>query len=81
MSCSPYQLQVQSYLRESLSLVMPDKSITFKRIIGVQEDKVISRFVIDFKKSVYFPENYPELHEFYKQMYQMLNEQIVLKKI
>lgn len=76
----PKGFQVDA-IPKSLSLVMPDKSITFKRIIGVQEDKVISRFVIDFKKSVYFPENYPELHEFYKQMYQMLNEQIVLKKI
>lgn len=76
----PKDFQVDA-LPKSLSLVMPDKSITFKRVIGVQENKVISRFVIDFKKSIYFPEDYPELHEFFKQMYQMLNEQIVLKKI
>lgn len=76
----PKGFQVDA-LPKSISLVMPDKSITFKRIIGVQEDKIVSRFVIDFKKSIYFPEDYPELHEFYKQMYQMLNEQVVLKKI
>lgn len=68
-------------LPKSINMVMPDKSITFKRITGVQENTIVTRFVIDFKKSIYFPEDYPELHEFYKQMYQMLNEQIVLKRI
>jgi hypothetical protein len=68
-------------LPKSISMVMPDKSISFKRIIGEQDGKVMVRYTIDYQKSMYFKESYPEFHEFFKKMYEMLNEQIVLKKI
>jgi hypothetical protein len=38
------------------------------------------RLNIDHKKSIYFKEEYADFHEFCKKMYEMLNEQIVLKK-
>jgi hypothetical protein len=67
-------------LPKNISLVMPDQSISFKRI-AVEQDGVISiRYNVDFKKTVYFKENYADLREFYKKMFEMLNEQIVLKK-
>jgi hypothetical protein len=68
-------------LPKSVNMVMPDKSISFKRIIGEQDGKVMVRYTIDYQKSMYFKESYPEFHEFFKKMYEMLNEQIVLKKI
>jgi hypothetical protein len=67
-------------LPKSVSMVMPDKSISFKRVTGEQDGKVMVRYTIDYQKSMYFKENYPEFHEFCKKMYEMLNEQIVLKK-
>jgi hypothetical protein len=67
-------------LPKSMIITMPDKSITFKRILA-QEDGVISaRYSVIYNKSIYFKENYPDFHEFYKKMYELLNEQIVLKK-
>jgi hypothetical protein len=30
---------------------------------------------------LFFKENYAEIHDFYKKMHEMLNEQIVLKKL
>ena len=64
----------------SKTYVMPDKSITFQRIIVESEGVISIRYVIDFKKSIYTTDEYPYLRQFYKQMYELLNEQIVLKK-
>lgn len=67
-------------LPKSVSMLMPDQTITFRRIVGEQDGTIVIRYLIDFKKSVFFKENYPELRDFYKKMYEMLNEQIILKK-
>lgn len=67
-------------LPKSISLLMPDTSIKFKRIVAEQEGYIMIRYLIDFKKSYYIKEDYPLLFAFYKKMYEMLNEQIILKK-
>jgi len=67
-------------LPKSLALQMPDESIICRRFIAEEGGVIVARFVIDHKKSIYFKENYPEFHEFCKKMYEMLNEQIILKK-
>lgn len=67
-------------LPKSVSMAMSDKSIVFRRVVGEQEGTIIVRFSIDYKKSIFFKEDYPELHEFYKKMQEMLDEQVVLKK-
>ncbi|MDF2434413.1 MAG: hypothetical protein JWP44_4044 [Mucilaginibacter sp.] len=65
---------------KNITMSMPDKSMVFKRIVAEQDGSIVVRYSIDYNKSVYFKENYPELHEFFKKMHEMLNEQIVLKK-
>ena len=67
-------------LPKSASMVMPDGSITFKRIVNEEDGVIALRYIIIYKKSIYFKESYPEFHDFFKKMYEMLNEQIVLKK-
>lgn len=67
-------------LPKSTSMTMPDNSIAFKRLVAEQDGSIVVRYVLDYRKSIYFKENYPELHEFFKKMVEMLNEQIVLKK-
>ena len=68
-------------LPKSVALVMPDKSIVCKRLVGEQDGAIMIRYLIDFKKSLYFKEDYPDFYEFFKKMTEMLNEQVVLKKI
>lgn len=63
-----------------VSLVMPDQSITFKRMVMENEGQIIVRYSIIYKKSIFFKEEYPDLREFYKKMHELLNEQVVLKK-
>ncbi len=67
-------------LPKSVTLVMPDKSFSFKRMVLEQDGSIVIRYVINYNVQEYSKDNYPDLHEFFKQMNDMLNEQIVLKK-
>jgi hypothetical protein len=67
-------------LPKSVSMGMPDGGIVFKRIVAEQDGSIVVRLSIDYKKSLFFKENYADLHEFFKKMHEMLSEQIVLKK-
>ena len=74
---SNYKIDV---LPKNINLMMPDSSITFKRVVNEQDGVVTVRYVINHKKSLYFKSDYPEFYAFYKKMFELLNEQIVLKK-
>ncbi|MBB3054798.1 DUF3857 domain-containing protein [Mucilaginibacter gotjawali] len=67
-------------LPKSASMVMPDKSISFKRIIAEQDGSLLVHYVIDIRKAAFNVSEYPGIHDFYKKMFDMLNEQVVLKK-
>ncbi|HEX3387100.1 MAG TPA: DUF3857 domain-containing protein, partial [Mucilaginibacter sp.] len=67
-------------LPKTLTIVAPDKSIIFKRTVAEDSGTLMIKYVIIRNKSIYFKEDYPDLREFYKKMYEMLNEQVVLKK-
>jgi len=67
-------------LPKNLNIAMPGNDIIFKRTVGELEGEVAVHYVIDFKRTKFSRDEYPELHAFYKKMYEMLNEQIVLKK-
>jgi len=65
---------------KNVSMAMPDTSIVFRRKFVEQDGTIVARILIQFKKTVFFAEDYPALFDFYKKMYDMMNEQIVLKK-
>ncbi len=67
-------------LPKSVSMVMPDKSFSFKRFVAEQDGKIIIRFTISYNVAEYSKDNYPDLFGFFKKMHEMLNEQIVFKK-
>jgi hypothetical protein len=67
-------------LPKSISLVMPDKSITCNRMVVEENGTIMIRYLINFNKALYFKGDYPELYAFYKKMHELLNEQVVLKK-
>ncbi|GAB3932921.1 DUF3857 domain-containing protein [Mucilaginibacter myungsuensis] len=68
-------------LPKSTSLVMPDKSISFRRLVFEEDGKVSVRYTVDHKKVIHFKEEYDLMFDFYKQLHELMNEQIVLKKI
>jgi hypothetical protein len=67
-------------LPKSATMTMPDGSITFKRYVAAENGTLMVRYVIDHKTTLYSKDSYPDFREFYKKMYEMLNEQVVLKK-
>jgi len=67
-------------LPKSILLSTLDGNISFKRVVNQQDDIITVRYVINHKKTIYFKNEYSAFSEFYKKMYEMLNEPIVLKK-
>ena len=65
---------------KNATMMMPDSSISFKRTVNQQDGVIVLHYAVNYKKTLFFKENYADLHEFYKKMYEMLNGQIVLKK-
>jgi hypothetical protein len=82
ITCSykiPENYKVET-LPKNINLVTADKSVAFKRVFGEDDNRISMRVSIDIKNTIFFKENYQELREFYKKMFELLNEQIVLKK-
>jgi hypothetical protein len=67
-------------LPKSISIVMPDQSITCRRMVVEQDGSIMVRYSINYNKIIYGKDNYPDLQVFYKKMHELLNEQVVLKK-
>ena len=67
-------------LPKNIRMIMPDTSIIFSRLIQVTDNELSVRIQLDIKKPIYSVEEYPYFQEFYKKLFEMLNEQIVFKK-
>ena len=67
-------------LPKNVKMIMPDTSIILQRIIQPGQNGIDFRITLDFNRSYYTAGAYPIFHEFYKQLFNKLNEQIVIKK-
>jgi hypothetical protein len=67
-------------LPKNMTMIMPDTSIIFTRHMQAEDNTLNTRVSIQFKKTFYPAQYYPEFQEFYKKMLAKLNEQIVIKK-
>lgn len=67
---------------KSVQLVNRDKTMLLTRQLFKDEPnkRIIARLILDFSKSLYPAEEYGDIKEFYKKMFELLDEQIVLKK-
>ncbi len=68
-------------LPKNVKMIMPDTSIIFTRQIKTNNDLMNMRITLEFKKPVFTAEEYEFFREFYKKLFAMLNEQIVIKKV
>jgi hypothetical protein len=72
------------YITESLpktiTILMPDQSIMFKRFTAQENGVILIRYTIIHKSEYYPAKEYQNLRGFYKKMYELLNEPVVLKK-
>jgi len=65
---------------ENISMTTSDNGIVFNRTIQVESNLLNVRMTIEFKKTFYTADTYPEFKEFYKKLFDKLNEQVVIKK-
>ncbi len=67
-------------LPKSMKMIMPDSSIVLTRLLQTEDGSLDFKISLDFLKSSYDAKDYPLFHEFYKKLFSLLNEQIVIRK-
>jgi hypothetical protein len=68
-------------LPKNIKMIMPDTSIIVTRTSQVVDDNMLSfRINLEFKKPYYSTGEYDGFKEFYKKLFDLLNEQFVIKK-
>lgn len=67
-------------LPKNMRMIIADTSIVLTRILQKDDNILSFRVTLDFKRPVYAADEYPDVKEFYKKLYEALEEKIVLKK-
>lgn len=67
-------------LPKNMKMIMPDTSIVITRISQALNDRLSMRIILEFKKPFYTAAEYEGFKEFYKKLFDMLNEQFVIRK-
>lgn len=75
----PENLEFES-VPETVSLIMPDTSIIFKRFISMEKNTINVRMTVDYKRPYYTAAAYPDFFAFNKMLLSKLNEQVIFKK-
>ncbi|MEQ1796825.1 MAG: DUF3857 domain-containing protein [Lacibacter sp.] len=67
-------------LPKNIKMIMPDTSIVLQRFMQKNENSISFRITLEIKRPTYYADEYPDFKEFYAQLFERLNEQIVFKK-
>lgn len=67
-------------LPKNIKMILPDTSIVVSRMSVVNGNMLQTRITLDFKRPVYAAAQYAELQEFYQRLFELLNEQFVVRK-
>jgi hypothetical protein len=67
-------------LPKNMKMIMPDTSISITRLSQANGDRLSMRITLEFKKPFYGANEYEGFREFYKKLFDLLNEQFVFKK-
>jgi Domain of Unknown Function with PDB structure (DUF3857)/Transglutaminase-like superfamily len=69
-----------SELPKNVKMILPDTSIILTRSTQKDGNLISFRLVLTFKASGYSADSYPYIKEFFKKLYEVFEEKIVLKK-
>jgi len=67
-------------LPKNIKMIMPDTSIVFTRKLSASGNTLSTQVILEFKAPYYLNQDYDYFKEFYKKMFDFLNEQVVFKK-
>jgi hypothetical protein len=70
-------------LPKGINVINPERTISFIRQLQYSENSsmIIGRIRIDFNQTLFYKEDYEIIRQFFKQMVDLLNEPVVLKKV
>ncbi|MBL7699158.1 MAG: DUF3857 domain-containing protein [Chitinophagaceae bacterium] len=68
-------------LPKNIQLVNNSRTVTFTRQMFQEKSQLLAVIKVDINKSIYNINEYPEVKDFFKQMINLMNEQVVLKKL
>ena len=74
----PDNLQIES-LPKKIKMTTPENSMSVYREVELKEKNVEINMIIEINKTIYTADEYDVVKEFYKRMFDLLNEPIVLK--
>jgi hypothetical protein len=67
-------------LPKNTRISLEDKSLVVTRMVAAENGVLNTRITLEYKRPFYTTGEYPQLKEFYKKMYSLLDEQFVIKK-
>lgn len=67
-------------LPKNIRMITQDTSIILERVMQSGDGQLRYRIAVDFKRPVYFADEYDTFKEFYKRLFATLNEQVILRK-
>lgn len=67
-------------LPENITMATADRGIIFNRTVNADGNLLNIRITVEFKRTFYPADSYPDFREFHKKMFDKLNEQVVIKK-
>lgn len=75
----PVEYQFEE-LPKNLTLIMPDTSIIFRRLVEASNGRINFRITLEFNRPSYEIDEYDYFREFYKRLFDALNEQIIFRR-
>ena len=67
-------------LPKNVRMITPDTSLVFTRYVQKEKNQVMFRINVDFRKPFFAVDEYPYFKEFYKKLFDLLNEQFIVRK-
>jgi hypothetical protein len=75
----PATFQVDN-LPKNIIVRAPDSSFMFRRIVFSDSEGISVQQTFEIKQSFFYRDEYPGVQEFFKRIYDLMNEEIILKK-
>ncbi|MET0462542.1 MAG: DUF3857 domain-containing protein [Chitinophagaceae bacterium] len=67
-------------LPKNIKMIMPDTSIVLTRAAQVSNGMLSTKIQVEFRKPFYAATEYSDFQEFYKRLFELINEQYVVRK-
>jgi hypothetical protein len=64
---------------KGIKLVNPGKTVTFTRQFFQEGSKLMAKIRVDIDKTLFGVDEYGQVQDFFKQMVNLMNEQVILK--